>query len=283
MIRTTNCHSAVNCVQIDNGDSSVIISTEFGPRILQYALDDGENILGWHPEAEVKTDLGVWKPYGGHRLWMAPEHMPLSYAPDNVPVKVNTMGDLAATFTADVESSSGVQKNLTVTLAPSGSGVTIEHQITNRSESETELALWGLTILRPGGEIVMPNEPHVPYGPDNLLPVRTISQWSYTDFNDTRWAFDKDRIRLRVDEKIQTPQKFGVLNKQGWAAYECDGYRFVKHAKYAEASHYPDMTSNFEAYTAGSFVELETLSPLYRLLRDESATHTETWKLEKIG
>jgi len=83
MIRTTNYLSIPNCVQIDNGSANVIISTEFGPRILYYALDGGENILGWHPEAAVETEFGIWKPYGGHRLWLAPENMPISYTPDN--------------------------------------------------------------------------------------------------------------------------------------------------------------------------------------------------------
>src|SRR5436189_6412491 len=109
MIRTTNYLSATNCIQIDNGDSNVIISTEFGPRILHYGLDDGENILGWHPEAQVETELGAWKPYGGHRLWIAPENMPLSYTPDNAVVDVRMDGDLAATFTAETEPATEIQ------------------------------------------------------------------------------------------------------------------------------------------------------------------------------
>lgn len=282
MIVTTDYLSAKNCVQINNGDSSVILSTEFGPRILHYGLDGGENILGWHPKAEVKTELGVWKPYGGHRLWMAPEDMPLSYSPDNGPVDVKIDGDLAANFTAETEVATGVQKQIRVELASVGTGVTIEHRITNRSGREVELALWALTILRPGGDIVLPNEPHAPYGPDNLLPVRTMTQWSYTDFTDPRWIFDLESIRLRVDESEGEPQKFGVLNKQSWAAYEVDGLRFVKRAQYVAGAVYPDMNSNFEAYTAGGFAELETLSPLINLRPDESASHIETWELGRI-
>ena len=145
-----------------------------------------------------------------------------------------------------------------------------------------ELGLWALTILRPGGEIVLPNEPHARYGANNLLPVRTITQWSYTDFTDMRWTFDRTSIRLRVDENAGEPQKFGVLNKQGWAAYEVDGLRFVKRAQYVEGAIYPDMNSNFEAYTAGGFAELETLSPLVNLQPGESASHVETWELLRI-
>jgi hypothetical protein len=279
MIRTTNYLSAANCIEIENGDARVIVSTEFGPRILHYALDGGENILGWHPEAQVTTELGVWKPYGGHRLWLAPENMPLSYTPDNAPVKYEIDGEFSARFIPLTEEASGIQKQFTVTLANSGTQVTVNHQITNRGKDVVGFALWALTILGPGGEVVVPNELHVPYGPDNLLPVRTLTQWSYTDFSDSRWSFSKDEIRLRVDENAASPQKFGVLNKQGWAAYECNGLRFTKRAEYIEDAVYPDMNSNFEAYTAGNFVELETLSPLNKLAPGESASHRENWEL----
>jgi hypothetical protein len=48
------------CLKISNRDTDIIVSLDFGPRILSYALDGGENILGWHPEAGVNTDLGIW-------------------------------------------------------------------------------------------------------------------------------------------------------------------------------------------------------------------------------
>lgn len=282
MIQSTDYLSIRNCVQIDNGTARVIISTEFGPRILHYALDGGENILGWHPEAAVDTELGVWKPYGGHRLWLAPENMPISYAPDNAKVNVEVLDELSAMFASETEVSSGIQKQFTVSLAETGTRVTIDHLITNRGPNVVEYALWGLTILAPGGDVVIPNEPYAPYSPNHLLPVRTLTQWSYTDFTDSRWSFSSDAIRLRVDEHSPTQQKIGVLNKQGWAAYERGGLRFTKRADFIENMTYPDLNSTFEVYTAGSFVELETLSPLYRLAPDQSASHTETWYLTTI-
>src|SRR6476620_9266794 len=70
-------------LRLTNSEVEVIVPIGFGPRVPHYSFDGSENILGWHPEAAVNTGLGTWKPYGGHRLWMAPENMPLSYSPDN--------------------------------------------------------------------------------------------------------------------------------------------------------------------------------------------------------
>ena len=48
-----------NCIEITNDSTRLVISTDFGPRILFYGLDETENILGWHPEAAVTTSLGT--------------------------------------------------------------------------------------------------------------------------------------------------------------------------------------------------------------------------------
>ena len=84
---------------------------------------------------------------------------------------------------------------------------------------------------------------------------------------------------IRVDESIGTQQKFGVLNKQGWAAYQWQGLTFTKRFDHIDGQTYPDMNSNTEVYTAGGFVEIETLSPLKTLQPGESIAHTEHWEL----
>jgi hypothetical protein len=265
-------------LRLANGEVEVIIPTGFGPRILHYSFDGGENVLGWHPEAAVNTDLGTWKPYGGHRLWMAPENMPLSYAPDSEPVEYSSENELSVRLTR-LADAAGVQKEMVVTLAAEGSQVTIDNRLTATREEPAEFAAWGLTIMRPGGEVVVPNEPFKPYSHETLLPVRSMTLWSYTDFTDPRWKFEKDHIVLRVDESIGSQQKFGVLNTQGWAAYRWQDLTFVKRFDYLEGATYPDMNSNMEVYTAGGFVEVETLSPLTKAEPGKTIVHRETWEL----
>ena len=277
MIENVTYNGVPACLRISNGTVEVVVATAFGPRILAFAFDGGENVLGWHPDARVETPLGTWYPYGGHRLWLAPENMPLSYAPDNEPVEVVENGDLSIRLKGDVDAA-GNGKEMTLTLA--GSGLAIDHRLT--VSKPCEAAAWALTIMRPGGTVVIPNEPFAPYSPEHLLPVRSVALWSYTDFTDPRWEFTKDAIRLRVDETMSHQQKIGVLNKQGWAAYEWKTLRFTKRFSVYEGAAYPDMGSNTEVYTAGGFIEVETLSPLADLGASGTIRHTETWALEKI-
>ena len=266
-------------IEITNATASIVLAKEFGPRILSYSIGDGPNILGWHPHAAVTTELGEWKPYGGHRLWMAPENMPLSYAPDSEPVRIEEHGELSLIFTGDIDAAK-VEKRMTIAMDETGSAVTIEHRLTNHGEPR-EMSAWALTIMAPGGEAIVPNEPFAPYSSETLLPVRSMAVWSYTDFTDPRWTFTKDEIRLRVDESLEHQQKFGVLNKQGWAGYRLGDLFFRKSFEYVEGATYPDMNSNMEIYTAGPFVEVESLSPLKMLGTGESTTYTERWALAK--
>ena len=266
-----------NGIEITNGTARVVVAKDFGPRILAYSVGDEPNILGLHPEAAVTTELGEWKPYGGHRLWMAPENMPLSYAPDGVPVRVEEHGDLSLSVTGEIDAAT-TEKRMTISMDETGSGVTVEHRLTNHGEPR-EMSAWALTIMAPGGEAVVPNEPFAPYSGETLLPVRSMAVWSYTDFTDPRWAFTKDEIRLRVDESLGDAQKIGVLNKRGWAGYRLGDLFFRKSFEFMEGAVYPDMNSNTEIYVAGSFVEVESLSPLKRVESGESITYTERWEL----
>ncbi|HXG82817.1 MAG TPA: hypothetical protein VNI84_02220 [Pyrinomonadaceae bacterium] len=271
-----------NCLRLSNGTIEIVVTTDVGPRVIFYGFAGGENVLGEHFDAKVETALGEFKPYGGHRLWIAPENMPDSYAPDNAPVEYEfDEAKNSIRLVQPVESVTKTQKEITITLEAQGSGVTVHHKITNRGEKEIEMAAWALTILRGGGEAIIPNEAFAPYGGETLLPVRNLTLWSYTDFTDSRWRFDKDFIRLKVDAEKSEPQKIGVLNKQGWAAYRYKNLQFTKRFEFRENAVYPDMNSNTELYTAGDFVEVETLSPLQKLAPGSSIEHVELWELER--
>jgi hypothetical protein len=279
MLTSTEYRGVSGCFELSNGTVKLVVAGFFGPRILSYGYDDGENVLGWHPEAKVETAIGTWHPYGGHRLWLAPENMPLSYAPDNEPVDVDDEGNLTVRLKGRVDDA-GFRKEMLLSLAASGTEITIDHRLT--ASEPCEAAAWALTIMAPAGTVVIPNEPAAAYSSESLLPVRSMALWSYTDLTDPRWQFTRDDIRLRVDDSLGDPQKIGVLNQQGWAAYEVGNVRFTKQVEYLDAA-YPDQNSNFEFYTAGGFVEVETLSPLRRVASGETIEHREVWSLEMLS
>ena len=267
-----------DCYKLSNGTVELIVTTMVGPRIIRYAFCDEENILGEVPDAVVETELGHWKPVGGHRLWAAPEANPRSYAPDSFAVMFEIEGSNAIRLTARIEAATGIQKEMRVLLDAEGTGVEVQHTITNRNLWAIETAPWALTIMNGGGEAIFPQEPYRAWS-EYLLPARPLVLWHYTDLSDPRWTFSRKYIRLRSDETLIEPQKIGLLNKQGWAAYLRRQTLFVKRAGYTEGAAYPDYNCNFQTYTAGALIEVESLAPLKRLEPGESANHTERWFL----
>ncbi len=271
-----------NCVRLTNGTIEIVVTADVGPRIIFYGFAGGENVLGEHFETKVKTALGEFKPYGGHRLWIAPENMPNSYAPDNAPVEYEfDENKNSIRLIQPLETVTETQKEITVALDKTGSGVAVHHKITNCGDSEIQIAAWALTIMRAGGICEIPNEPFAAYSGETLLPVRNLTLWSYTDLSDRRWQFGKGFIGLKVDETKPAPQKIGVLNKQGWVRYRFEDLEFTKRFDFAENAVYPDLNSNTELYTAGDFVEIESLSPLKNIAASESIEHIERWELER--
>ncbi|HEY0099751.1 MAG TPA: hypothetical protein VGB76_12450 [Pyrinomonadaceae bacterium] len=268
-----------NCYKLSNDKVEVIVTSDVGPRIVRYNFRGAENLLGEVPEAKLTTELGDFKPWGGHRLWVAPEAKPRSYAPDNSPVGVESAGEREIRLTAPVETATGIEKELRITLdAGEGSGLSVVHRITNRNLWAIEAALWGLTVMRGGGTAIFPQEPYISWD-DYLLPARPLVLWHYTDLTDARWSIGKKFIRLRTDASASHPQKIGLLNKQGWAAYAHGATLFLKRFAYEESANYPDYGCNCETYTAGDFIEVESLSPLRRLEPGASAEHLERWSL----
>lgn len=266
-------------IRLANERAELLISTDFGPRILRYALASGDNVLGEVPPAEQArpTPFGdEWHLFGGHRLWHAPEHPVRTYWPDNQPVKAEQHGN-TVTVTQPVEPHTGLEKQMTVTLDAVSPRVTIVHRITNRGAFDVELALWALTVMARGGRAVFPNAPFVPF-PEGLLPARPMVLWPYTKLHDPRWTFGDRYLQLRQDPSRSDPQKLGFHSGEGWMAYAWRGLVFVKTFAPAPGPH-ADFGCNTETFTDAAMLELETLGPLVKIPPEGRAEHTERWHL----
>jgi len=265
-----------DCIRIANDTIEIVAATVVGPRLLKCAFLGGPNLFGEYPALSTSTPRGAWKPYGGHRLWAAPELMPGSYAPDDR--HVDWVADDGIVRLHQPTDAAGLEKRMTVTLAPHGGHVTVTHELCNRTEWPIEIAVWALTIMRPGGVAVLP-QPVFRSHDEALRPVRVMALWPFTDLSDDRWSVGRHLLTLTARPDRPNPQKIGIRNERGWSACVWSDAVFIKHATLIPAGLYPDGGVNNEVYAEGAFLELETLGPMSRLEPGESATHTEWWSL----
>lgn len=260
------------------------IALEIGPRILYLAPKDNPelNLFGVVPDFAVETPEGVWRIYGGHRLWVAPESLPRSYSLDNKPIILSLEND-GATITGNPEPQNSVQKFIRV--RKSDSGVEIIHEVKNIGRWAIEFACWAISLMKIGGFAVVPIKPRCVeqvFEDRCLLPDRVLALWPYTKLSDRRLILMDNYVVVKQDPKTAYPLKIGVNANPRWAAYYVDGYLFVKVLDDVEGM-YPDYGSVVEVYTNDKFLELESLGLIRKIEPGNINRHREIWRVVKVG
>lgn len=266
-----------NCLLVKGKGCRLIVTTDVGPRIIHYSRNDSINILGEFKDQSGHTGGSEWRIYGGHRLWHAPESVPRSYAPDNDPVEYS-FEDGTLFLSQATEATTGLQKEIDVHIDSESGEVSLHHRIWNRSAWPVEYAVWCLTVMTQGGRGIYPQEPYVSHK-EQVTPARRMALWPYTNMADPRFTWGQRYVQLRQDPQAGTPQKFGILNGQGWVAYAHSNLLFIKAYAVDPAASHPHLGVNTESYTDGDILELETAGALQQVEPGECARHYERWGL----
>ncbi len=215
---------------------------------------------------------------GGHRLWIAPEVAPDTYALDNGPLKV-TLEEGFISLLQPVEPETQLQKEISIRIEDSGE-ILINHRIENRGPRARCFAPWALTAMAPGGTALSVFPPRTVQD-HQLQPTNPLTMWSYTDLTDPRVSFTSKYLVLRHDPARHNPQKLGLFNPHSVASYLLGSELFTKRTECVIGYPYPDFHSSVELFANGDFLELETLGALTDLKPDSSVSHLEHWFLQR--
>ena len=267
-----------NCYKVANGDVELIVTGDVGPRIIRFGFIGGQNLFKEYPEQLGKSGEEKFQLRGGDRVWKAPEDPVATWAPDNVPVEIRvTANGLVAR--APIEPLTGLQKEIEIALASSGTEVTVSHRITNHSLFPLEFAPWVLTMMAQGG-VAVTGFPPRGHHPQNLEATNPLVMWAFSNLSDHRWRYTRKYLMLHQDPSNSEPTKLGSFNKNTWAAYALHSGLFIKRYDAQDSpKNYPDFGCSFETFTNADFLELETLGPLQHLKPGASLQHIEHWTL----
>lgn len=275
------------CLKMTNGIIELLATIDIGPRIISFSKVGGENMF--FPDVDRLSnqddetqlfaekfgeDLGTWKNLGGHRLWTSPEALPRTYYPDCEPVAYTTDGNIL-TLTPPPQRWTQQQFEIKIVMSEDSPKVDVYHKITNLSPWAQEFAPWALSVLSQGGTEIVP----MPNRPTGLLHNRKLALWDYTKMNDKRVIWGDKYIVLKQEPNAERPFKFGIDSQHGWAAYFNFGDVFLKKFDVVDGADYPDDGMNFETYTNGLFLEMESLGVYSKVEPNQSATHHESWEL----
>jgi hypothetical protein len=277
LVEKTSYKGWQNCYRVSNGEVELIVTSDVGPRVIRFGFVGGQNLFKEYPEQLGNSGEEKFQLRGGDRVWKAPEDPVATWAPDNVPVNIRvTPTGLVAR--APVEPLTGLQKEIEVSMASSGTGVTVSHRITNHGMFPLEFSPWVLTMMAQGG-IAITGFPPRGHHPENLEATNPLVMWAYTNLADPRWKFTREYLTLRQDPNNNDAQKIGLFNRDTWAAYMLNGEAFVKRTQADPSKTYPDFGCSFETFTNSEFLEMETLGPITRVLPGQTVEQTERWML----
>jgi hypothetical protein len=265
-------------LRLTNDQIEIVVTLDVGPRVISFRTKDGANVFKTFDGQLGGTGETEWMIRGGHRFWIAPEDLERTYHIDNHPPRHwvdYTMGEVI--FEAEQEGGGRILKRLGITIAPDSPRVRVRHTAKNTDTKPLEFSAWALSVMKAGGTAVIP-QPPLGEHPRDLLPNRTMVLWPYTDLSDARWRIGRNYFVLR-QAADRPPTKIGLSHKEKQVAYIVDDSIFIKSFDFIEGEVYPDGGCNFEAFTNGDMLEVESLSPLKTVPPGGEITHIEEWTL----
>ncbi|MFV0551290.1 MAG: hypothetical protein ACK5L6_05125 [Anaerorhabdus sp.] len=275
----TSFHGWDKTLRLWNDSAELLVTTDIGPRILIYKTPSTDNVFRLFGDQLGSSGEDHFCIRGGHRFWLAPEDLVLSYHQDNTPV---TWSEHTPSNELEIISVQQhpvpLRKTLGITLDPHTTRVSIRHTVTNEGDTPITLATWGLSVMKPGGLEIIPQPPLKEHSESDFLPNRGIVLWPYTDLSDPRWNFGQKFWTLRQADP-GPPTKSGLAHREGWIAYVMDDSLFIKTISADPASTYPDGGCNFETFSDPTMLEIESLGPLGPLRPGASTSHQEHWHL----
>lgn len=261
-------------VHLSDGTLEAIAPVDIGPRIMHLSLMGKPNILEDDcPLAdELPSGLGVFKNYGGHRVWHSPEAFPRSYMPDNEPLESYEILDNGIRLVQKEEPWTQMKKSMSLHFEEGH--VRVVNSIQNNNAWPIEMAVWALTIGSRGGREICP----VVQRNTGLLSNTGYRSWPYSRMNDPRAYWGQRYIVVDNDPANPSAFKLGYLNEYAWMAYFNHGQCFVKRFDKPDRSKiYPDQGCCYETITSDWGIELESLSPLQTVKPGKTLSHEERW------
>ena len=163
-------------------------------------------------------------------------------------------------------------------MKPDKPEVKVKHTLINHNVWPIEAAPWGLSVMDLNGTAIVPFPPRGKH-PESMTPTSVLSIWPYTDLSDPRWGLGFRFVLLKQDPENTVPQKIGIFNSEGWAAYANHNALFVKQTPLQYDGIYPDLGVNFELFTNEMILEVESLGPLELIPPKGKVDHFEYWTL----
>lgn len=290
-------------VTLSNKFLKIIIIPEIGGRIIAFHLADyqffwinKEHIGQGYTEDELKS--GPWKNFGGFKTWLMSDKRYIGgeslFDRGRFEVKNihRTKDSISCKIIGSVISEDGIQLSKKITVFKDRADILLEQTIKNVGRKEITRSIWDVTQIKGSADESISCDGNMwAFMP---LGIGDVFKGGYKNLGKQKEQQKKQKYlnvvpSVMAIRYLNAESKFGTASNKGWIACAdaVNGCVYAKKFSVETAGWYPDGGCNGEVYTgskaAGSYFELEVLSPLITLSPGESYTFTEKWASAYCG
>lgn len=266
------------CLEVVAGPNRVLLSLDFGPRIVSLTTSlasSGTGNLLWVEDEAAPAMGGGTRLRAGHRLWTAPE-TEATWVDDERAVDIDDEGFLVAAVDGR-----GVARAFRVRAE--GDDFIVEHRLRNDTAVDVEVAAWGVTMFRAQARVQVQLPPFQPW-PEAVQASSSLSLWPYTRLDDSRLQLGARTLTVAHKPGLSSSKIGGFLPAPIVRTFIEDGDDDIiveKQWPGVVGARHADQGCNWEIYVDSGVIEAESLSPLTMLAPGAELRHDERWILRR--
>ncbi len=263
-VREIQSESLGHCLQINYDDMEVIVTLDYGPRIVSAAKSGQPNLIYHSVDS-------VWHRCYGHKMKIALEKSTNEMYLDNSAVMYTVLED-GVRFVQAVLDPLPLELSMDIVFGSEIGSLMTVHRVTNKSASPIKLAIYTETPLLFDGFVFMP----LSNVTENGKPTKILNLWNNARWNDPRLFIGENYLSLRGNEALPR-LKIGSNNTAGWCGYIGGFYSFIKYYVHNRSALYPFSQCSSYAVAKQHYMSIQTSSPFYRIEPAATALHAENW------
>ncbi len=256
-----------NAVRMTTDEIELLVSIEFGPRILHVSRPGMPNLLQMPESAEHS---------GGHSMYFLPERKNRNSQQDNVPVKWKREED-GVRFNAPVDQKSKLQPQLIVSREGQDS-VKIIHRLYNHTAWPIEYSIVARGFMAGSGMAVVPAASQ---DSGTSCAVASIALWPGATLGSEGAKIQDNFLFMQPGLKNANDEdnRIGLFNPEGWMAWKSEGQVLYRRFPNVPGI-YPNFNSRCSVHVTHGNLILDSFSPLLKVEPDSYLSHEEIWTVK---
>ncbi len=260
-----------SCAEITFKDTEVLVTLEFGPRIVSVRKK------GCAAPVFTKPDTALGRSHG-HKMRITLDKSTNGIYCDNSPVRYSPMAE-GVRFVQTITEPAQLEVIMDVNFSEDGR-MTVEHSVFNKSKEVVKLSIYTETPFEDKGFVFLSQGSVVTAD----RPTRIMTLWEDCKWSDERLVIGDKYITVHQSENAEKlPRlKLGVNDTRGIAGFVGNDLALVKSYTHSRNALYPFYNCSAFATANSEYLSVQMTSPFYLVEPEESARHIEVWDIVSL-